>query len=221
MHTRYTDFQYLFPPRTEMKIPPGPGPVRSVWERFSDAIGQFKVNGTRNILYVYPDGHIECWNRHGEQQKQYSLTPSMRAQVLALGLPRGVFHVLDGELLHSKTKTVKDVLYMFDILVYNGEYLLGDTYGQRYQLLHDLLTPAGIKFFPLDFHPEIGHMYLAENYPASSWDWMWRTAQPVDYCEGMVLKRTGIISGLATGYREINNSGFMLRVRKGTKNYGF
>ncbi len=220
----YTEFRYFYPPRTEMKVEPTSGLVLPMWEKFPDAIGQFKLNGTRNMLYIYPDGRIECWNRGGKgkqptQQKQYDLTLAQAAQIALLGLPRGKFHVLDGELLHSKTKNVKDILYMFDMLVFNGEHLIGQSYGARYSILQNLMMTAGLTYFPADFAPKDGRMYLAENFPANRWDWMWQTAQNIEFCEGMVLKRSGPISALEYGFREINNAGFMLRVRKPTKNY--
>lgn len=225
-HLIFDTFKYLFPPRTEMKIPPGPGGVRKIWEGFPDALAQFKMDGTRNLMYVFPDQHVECWNRHEEKQKQYTLTPSMAKQVRALNLPAGKFHVLDGELIHAKTKNIKDVMYMFDILVFDGEYLIGENYITRYNLLASLMKGTGSKlwsetYFPSDFSPIEGRMYLAENYPATKWEWMWQVAQSVDFCEGMVLKRTGPVSALTTGYRQINNDGFMLRVRKPKKNYKF
>lgn len=216
----YTEFRYIYPPRTEMKIKPGPGLVRKMWEKFPGVIGQFKLNGTRNMFYVFPDGSVQAWNRHAEQQKQYDLTPSMKANIAALGLPMGKFHVVDGELLHSKTKTVKDVAYMFDILVFNGEYLLGETYLERYLLLHRLMEDGGkFGYFPQDFTPREGNMYLAENFAPVKWDWMWQMALKVDYCEGMVLKQTNSVSALEPGNTVVNNPGFMLRVRKPTKNY--
>lgn len=222
MYLPYTDFRYLYPPRTEMRIPPGPGPVRKMWEAFPDAIAQFKENGTRNMFYIFPDQHAECWNRGADgtptQQKQYSLTKKMTEQLGNLKLPAGKFHVLDGELLHSKTTDIKDVSYMFDILVYNGEYLLGATYGERYALLRRLM---GDRFFPEDLNPKIGEMYLAQSFPVSQWGAMWEKALAVKHCEGLVLKRTGPISRLVPGTRIINNDGFMLRVRKPHKNYEY
>jgi hypothetical protein len=201
-----------------MKIPPGPGGVRQAWEKLPDVIAQFKLNGTRNMFYIFPDGRVECWGRDREKQKLYTLTPKMAEQIRSLGLTAGKFHVIDGELLHSKTKTVKDVSYVFDILVHDGVYLLGLTYRERYEILHRLIKG---RYFPQDFSPKEGEMYLAENHPVEKWGWMWEMALRVDYCEGIFMKRLDVTSSLEVGYQVLNNSGAMCRVRKPHKNYRY
>jgi hypothetical protein len=48
------------------------------------------------------------------------------------------WNVFTAELLHSKvTGGPKDELYIFDQLVYDGEYLIGSTFAERQQLLNE------------------------------------------------------------------------------------
>jgi ATP-dependent DNA ligase len=216
-----SNFEMFYPPRTKAVCPPGDNPVRRMWEKFSDAIVQFKLNGSRNMTVIHPDGRIEMFNRGGPNQrpilhKQYRLTPIMKGEIESLNLKKGMLHVLDGELIHAKTKDVKDVLYLFDLLVFEDQLLLGMDYATRYD---KLLRIVGPRFFPLDFAPKEGKMYIAQSFGMDRCEWAWLEAQKSDYCEGLVLKRTGSISRLMPGENEINNGAFMSRMRKPKKNY--
>ena len=227
MSEPFNTFQYIYPPRTKMLINSRSGKpdaqwadyggvTLDMWRKFPDSIAQFKLNESRNLTYYFPDGHYEMWNRHAQQQAQYAITPAMKAALDSLQLPKGQFTVLDGGILHAKTKTVKDVLYVWDVLVYNGQWLLGEQYGERKALLHRI---AGERFFPLDFNPQEGSVYVAQDFTPDLWETAWGYVRQSDYCEGLVLKRTGALSRLEPGMQEYNNSGFMCRIRKPNKNY--
>ena len=47
--------------------------------------------------------------------------------------------------MHNKTKHIKDTLFIHDVLVNDGTYLLGTTYAQRYKLLMDLFLKGDEK----------------------------------------------------------------------------
>lgn len=224
---------WFYPPRGQMRVPyKAESPIIKMWKGFSDSLAQFKQNGTNCQLKVFPDhSTIELWSRHkldpitnkpsgtGEpaQIKNYTLTKAMREEVLDM-TPRGVWTVYNCELMHSKTTAIKNTLYFFDTLVWQGQHLIGVEYAERYQLIADLL---GDRFFPLDA-PEIdGRLYIAENISPNRWDSAWSQAVQSPYCEGLVLKRIGAVSRLQYGDRGKNNCGFLCRVRKPQKNFGF
>jgi hypothetical protein len=217
------DFRAFYPPRTKQNIDPLVGVAWDMWAGFEDAVAQFKLKGTRNMTVIRPSGAYEMWGRGGGKkglpqiQLQYALTPKMRAELESYGLSKGKLHVIDGELMHAKTKNIKDSLYQFDILVHDGMYLLGLPYAERYALLRSIM--GGERLLPEAFQMEEGRSYLATNYQPDRWKWMWEQAQPYDPCEGMVLKRMGFVSALKPGGNEVNNDGWMCRVRKPTKNY--
>jgi hypothetical protein len=110
---------------------------------------------------IHPDERIELWGqgqagKPGEIQRQIPLSPLMRGQIESLGLSKGKLHVLDGEFVHAKTSTIKDVLYQFDVLVLNSEHLIGVTGDERYHLLSDLMLRAGMTYFPIGTVPRRG-----------------------------------------------------------------
>lgn len=225
----YVDFRWFYPPRGDVAIPYKiNSAVIKMWKRYPDAVAQFKMNGTNDQLVVYPDGKIEHWPRHkytpgtrkpnanGVPYKMdYVLPNAMRDEILDL-TPRGSFTIYNAELLHSKTTMVKNTLYFFDVLVWEGQHLLGVDYNDRYGILSQLF---GARYFPLDLPSIDGRIFVAENLKPSEWDDAWRRLQPSPYTEGLVLKRYGPDSRLQVGSSEKNNGGFICRCRKPTKNF--
>lgn len=202
-------------------------PVFQMWKRYKDAIAQFKCNGTNCQLTIHPDGKIELWSRHRldergrpspsgvpQRIKNYSLPTDLADRVRGFS-PRGSYTIWNVELMHFKTRTVKDCLYFFDVLVYGGKHLLGVNYAKRYELLEKLESDGDV---PTDAENLNTKIFVARNIPANEWDLAWQQAQSCSYIEGLMLKRTGPVSSLTIGDREKNNGGFMCKIRKPTKN---
>lgn len=215
MKLPYAAFAYIYPPRPAGAIPP------DNVTRYPGWIAQYKYNGTRNVIFVFPDGHIEMFGRKKEHNKAYITTDEMRAAFISLKLPKNKFHVFDGELMHSKTRGIKDRLILFDILVYNGEYLLGTRYINRYRLLENILGS------PTEFETETGNKIA---YRANKNIWLskiytkdlgarFQRLIHMDEVEGLILKDPNGI--LTYGLQEENNGAWMIRVRKPNKNYAY
>lgn len=222
----YTEFRWSYPPRGDTVIPYKDSSVLRMWKKFDDSVAQYKMNGTNDQVVVFPDRRIEHWSRHkvGPNGKpnpsgtpkrlDYTLPTALRDEILDF-TPKGKFTVYNAELLHAKTTMVKDTLYFFDVLVWDGEHLLGVEYGKRHALLMKLLGP---RYFPLDLNQENGKLFVAENLTPNQWDEAWQRLQRSPYTEGLVLKRTGAVSRLQLGDREKNNGGYICKCRKANKN---
>lgn len=206
---------YIYPPRTTSKIPYTKNPVLDMWRKWPDAVAQLKLNGTRNLIIVQPDRSIQFWNRHKELQK-YVIPAEMRSQILDMS-PAGYYTVWDTELVHTKTKDVKDVLYFFDCLVWESQHLLGSTYAERFAICQRLICD----YIPYDSKLIKEHIYIAQNFPVAEWDAVWQACKTCNHIEGLVLKRTGPSSRLLFGGTEKNNGSFMCRIRKYNKNLLF
>lgn len=207
----------MYPPRPNIAIPP------ATLNKYKGWWAQRKWNGTRNMIFVLPDGTFELWNRHRNPHKQYKLTPSMRSSIQELisKLKTGVFHVFDSELMDSKTKKIKDRIVLYDVLVHDGQYLIGTTYKERYEKLTHILGD------PREHESDTG-LKLAIKYNKNLWlsevftesiDDRFTEALGVDEIEGLVLKDPK--GKLDFGVREDNNGFWMIRVRKPHKNYEF
>lgn len=204
----------IYPPRPKLSV--SPDEIKKYEKK--GWIGQRKFNGTRTLVYQTDIDEFELTTRHRTAHKQYVLTRDMKAALQALALGAGV-HVLDGELMHSKTKGLKDTLVLWDILVHEDKYLVGTTYAERYKLLNDLLGR------PKDYEQVTGHglalhvvgnIWLAETFGAQLVK-RFKEAKDVDEIEGLVLKSPA--GELEQGTAENNNASWQVRCRKPHKNY--
>ena len=114
---------------------------------------------------------------------------------------------------------------IWDILVWKGQYLIGQTFEQRLVLLHALfgtsrafVTGKGITMFEHLHATGVDDVLMApsyENYFKALYDEIVHT----DLYEGLILKKAA--AKLELGYREKNNSSWQVKARKPTKNYQF
>ena len=124
----YNDYQYLFPPRPEVKI-------AKTMLGFYQKRGwhaQKKKNGTCTVIFARGDKVI-FKTRHNGDHKLW--TPQDDHFHFFKGSDG--WNVFAAELLHSKvTGGPKHQLYIFDQLVKNGVSLVGTKFGDRIADLH-------------------------------------------------------------------------------------
>ena len=152
---------------------------------------------------------IDMWNRHQSHHLNYNVQPWFVEHILSTLKPVGKWLVIDGELLHCKDASVKNTIYLWDVLVYNGEYLVGMSYGDRYALLQTLFK---VPIIEEPFMAKVSeNIWLARNIKPEQYDEAWKLTA-ISYIEGLVFKR--LDGKLAPGIREQNNSDWMVRCRK-------
>lgn len=204
----FEQFRLLYPPRAVGAIPPSEAPHFRGW------IAQYKYHDVRTLVYFFPDGHLELFNRTRQPLGIYSLTAGMNEDLHRLKLRQGFFHVLDGGLMHAKTRRIRDRLILWDILVHDSQYLLGTTYLERYTRL------ASVCGNPTAYERETGdqlalrvnkHVWLAPTFTRGL---ARRYAKLIhlDEVEGLMLKDPR--GKLERGIRERNNGSWQIRVRK-------
>lgn len=220
------DGKWFYPPRTRNTCPYKPGPLLNMWRKFPDVMAQEKWNGDRNEIIISPTRQVQMWTRtpdddgHPVRQK-YDIPEPMRQKVLALA-PEGFWTVFDTELVHKRVADgPKNTLYFYDVLVWKDQHLIDSTYLERWNILHGLMGDAyaTIEGSDAEAVKALGdnNLYLARNIPPAEWDSAWEKVQRYTFLEGFVLKRGN--GRLEISGREHNNSGWMLRMRKGTLNY--
>lgn len=234
-----TDFpQYsgniMYPPRPKTSIPP---------EKVGDYeekgyIAQLKYNGTRTLVEMSPGPTIKIWTRHKEPHKAYELTDAMRSDLLAIYMAGDMTKtmIFDGELMHSKTKNLKDTLVLFDILVCDSDHLIGMPMLARYSIMSDILgepdqweeetgrkIAAKCRVFELDEKDEVVERYLERVWMAEtfyhSFSDVYKSRIDMDEVEGLVLKKPQ--APLDRGFSETNNESWLIRCRKPSKNYEY
>jgi hypothetical protein len=169
---RYDTYRYLYPPRPETAAAP------STLQHY-EQLGwwaQAKMNGTCTTIYVGSSDGIGrasfAMGRHGPDNR-LGWQPGPRWLDLQQQLPGTGWYVFVGELLHSKGVGVRDTVYLFDLLVDDGEYLVGVPYRERFERLRRLCHDANS--IPSDrqsTHTVVSSgVWLAENHAHSFNDW--------------------------------------------------
>ncbi len=153
--TPYEEFRYFPPPQTSAKKSPEFLPLH---ERMGHW-GQLKLNGSHSEVYLGPDRIPDAWNRHGERHRRWRFDDHTGA--LFRSLPGKKWFVFDGELMHAKTPGIKNIHYLYDVLVYDGVHLTRTTYAERYKLLKGLFRSRAetIGHYELD-----DYTWLAKNH---------------------------------------------------------
>ncbi len=217
---KYDKYSYLFPPR----------PIQTTKHtelgKFDNGefIAQPKYNGTCCNVFI-SETDLIVMNRHkGEITSNYS-------HIDFKGLHRGKgWMVICGEFL-NKNKLGEDgkpfnlKFVIWDILVFEGKYLLGTTLEERLALL-EYLYPCASMVVGKDKMECFKHLcctkhtniYRAPTY-INKFEELYHDIVDVDLYEGLVLKRK--FAKLSMGLNEKNNNDWQIKCRKPTKNYAF
>lgn len=210
--TPYPSYRYYFPPRPEIKIPPSSIPT---YERMG-FIAQPKLNGSCSVSFIGSPTDVRFMGRH---QDTFSRELIPRSDLGALYCGSGHMAVV-GEFMNKSKRDGRNQIFngclvLFDILVYNGQYLTGTTVLERQELMDTIF-----KSTPHDEWMDkiSNNVYRVKNFTSGFSD-LYREAIKVDMIEGFVLKKPGGI--LEAGYRPGNNVGWQVKCRKSTKNYAY
>lgn len=215
---KYTTFAYLWPPRPEKPVP-----VNFLnFYRKRGWVAQYKKNGTCSDIFVSPTKDVTAMTRHNDEHKQWS--PSKKSSAPFKGLSGGGWYVFVGEVLNNKVPGYKDIIYVFDILVADGNYLVGMTYEDRQELLKTLFL-TGDEAEEYSHYVISDNVWLAKNF-TEKFKKMWtecdeaaNTSDGAPLDEGLVLKDPKSTLNLCT--KQKSNSGWQVKCRISHKNYGF
>lgn len=212
---RFDSWRYLYPPR-----PVSAGAVAVECVGNYETLGwiaQAKLNGTCNVMAVAPDRKtIKAMSRHADAHKLWA--PSNHTAKPFKNLPGDGWYVFVCELMHSKIAGgPRDVNYINDILVADGEYLFGSTFGERYELLTGLFDlneeDSTLSHWVID-----DHTWLAKNH-TKDFAGLFKTFTRQEMIEGIVMKNPR--GKLALCGKEAANTNWLAKCRRGGKNYSY
>ena len=211
---KYNSFRYIYPPRPR-------NPISSddldFWDNGS-LVAQPKMNGSNCVVFTNGE-KVMMMNRHSQYLTNVSIS---KGEIL--GLFRGEignWMVINGEYLNKSKQdenhlTFNHKFVIFDILVYNSEYLIGDTFQERINLLDELYGQNDSeKSYLYSISDNVYRVKSFEKGFKSLFDELTK----IDMIEGLVLKRKN--AKLEAGSTENNNTKSQLKARKATKNYKF
>lgn len=210
---KYTNYRYIYPPRPRNAIQDS---ELDSWDNGS-LVGQVKLNGSNISIYTNGTKHI-VMNRHGQRLTNFQLTDN---EIKDIYRGTGEWMVINGEYM-NKSKSDENAqvfnhkFVIFDILVYNNEYLVGSTFEQRIQLLDKL-------YGQVDSEKDYLYKISQNTYRVKSYDVGFKSLfdkyTPIDLVEGLVLKRKNSKLEISSGVE--NNWRGQLKSRKRTLNYKY
>jgi hypothetical protein len=211
---KYEKYSYIFPPRPKNAI--NPEELNS-WDNHS-LIGQPKLNGSNCTIYTNGTQSI-VMNRHNSRLSGFNLSQS-EINSLFRG-SNSKWLVLNGEYLNKskKDETGSDFNHkfvIFDILVYNSDYLVGRTFEERIKILDELYgTNKSEKSYLYSINENTYRVKSYENGFSS----LFEDLTPIDVIEGLVLKRKN--AKLEAGNSENNNTKSQIKARKKCNSYKY
>lgn len=209
---KYLSYKYLYPPRPKNAIPD------TELSSFDDGtfIAQPKLNGSNCVIFTNGQRFI-VMNRHGARLTNFELDENELKEIY-----RGSgWMILNGEYLNKSKSdetntTFNHKFVIFDILCFNGEYLLGKTFEERVKLLDSLYGQT---------ESEKDYLFLVSRnvYRVKSFYTDFKSIYdrlvPIDVIEGLVMKRK--MAKLELGSTENNNTKSQIKCRKATRNYKY
>lgn len=214
---KYKSLRYIYPCRPSNSIP---DTELDFWDNQS-MIGQLKINGTNTLLFTNGE-KVKIMGRHGQVLTNFhiSIDEIINSLYKPLNL-NGQWLVLNGETLNKSKKDENELTFnqkfvLFDILVYDSEYLVGKTFQERIYLLDDIYGKRNSDKEYLYGISE--NIYRVKSYDSGFRD-LYQKYTKIDLIEGLVLKRKLSKLELATG--EKNNWRSQLKCRKSTLNYKY
>ena len=216
----YLNFNYIYPPRPEYKIPPKELDTFDTGEYMV----QPKYNGTCCIVFTNGT-EVYVYNRHKQPMAWYS--PDIDFKGLAHSDQWYVYtgeYLNKGKLGESGAKE-KDKFIIWDILVWAGQYLIGDDLLTRINLLEETypcqrgkIGENGLEMYEHLCHTNLNGIYKAPSY-MNGFLKLFEDISKTDLYEGLVLKK--IDSKLSYGFQMLNNHDWQIKCRKPTKVYHF
>lgn len=210
---KYNSFRYIYPPRPKNSIPK----TELIQYDNGTMISQPKLNGSNTTVYTNGEKVI-IMNRHNDRLSRFEIK---NEEILSLYKGKGGWTVLNGEYMNKSKidengKSFNHKFVIFDILVNDGDYLIGKTFEQRISILDEMF---GNKKSEKEYLWSISeNVYRVRSYE-NQFDTLFEKLTKIDMLEGLVLKRKN--ARLEIGNTELNNTKSQIKIRKPTKLYKF
>ncbi len=210
---KYLTYRYIYPPRPKNAISPED---LNFWDNGS-LLAQPKLNGSNCLIFTNGQKFV-VMNRHNQRLTNFRLTD---AEIQNLYKGNGGWLILNGEYLNKNKsdetgQPFNHKFVIFDILAFDGDYLVGKTFQERIQLLDSL-------YGKVDSEKEYLYSISTNVYRVKSYEGEFQNLfdklTPIDMIEGLVMKRK--TARLEIGTSELNNVKSQLKCRKPTRNYKY
>jgi hypothetical protein len=214
---KYTNFKYIYPCRPVNPI--SPDELDSCDD--NSMISQLKLNGSNALIFTNGES-LAIMGRHKQILSNFRITESEIIENLYKPLNlNGNWIVLNAEYLNKSKKDENGEIFnhklvIFDILVYDSNYLIGKTFKERVDILDRVY---GKSSSDKDYLYSVSdNIYRVKSYD-SGFKNIFDNYTEIDLIEGLVIKRKNSRLEAASG--EKNNWRGQLKCRKPTKLYKY
>jgi ATP-dependent DNA ligase len=210
---KYTNFKYLYPPRPKNAVSPED---LDFWDN-NTLIAQPKMNGSNCIIFTNGEDFF-VMNRHKQRLTNFKIT---RGELSEIYRGDGEWMIINGEYMNKSQndenkKVFNHKLVIFDILAYNGEYLVGSTFSERVELLDKIYGKNECEKYYL--YSISDNVYRVKSY-TNNFKKIFDEFIKIHMIEGLVMKRSN--AKLEAGLTESNNIKSQIKCRKPTKSYRY
>lgn len=207
----YNEYRYIYAPRTEHAL------LSNDFKHYdnNEYMGEVKVNGSRCMVYMNETQTI-IKNRHNDNFTYFKIDVS---EFRKLYRGKG-WMCLDGEYLNKNKydetgKQFNLKFVIFDIIIFNGEYLLGISFENRFDILKKNYEISAYNKY-LSRVGGSDTVFIVNLFYEGFSDIFKEIEQFGDYklslYEGLVLKKRK--AGLEPGYSEKNNTNTQFKFRR-------
>jgi hypothetical protein len=180
-------------------------------------IAQPKLNGSNCLIFTNGVKSV-VMNRHNQRLTNFRLSDE---EVKDIYRGSGGWTVLNGEYMNKNKsdetgQSFNHKFVIFDILAYDGDYLVGKTFEERVQLLDILYDKVDSEKEYLYKNSE--NVYRVKSY-TGDFKSIFDKLTPIDMIEGLVMKRKN--AKLELGTSELNNTKSQIKCRKKCNSYRY
>jgi ATP-dependent DNA ligase len=210
---KYKKFRYIYPPRPRNAV----SPEDLNYYDDGNFLGQCKLNGSNCVIFTNGDNFF-VMNRHKQRLTNFKIKKEELSEIYR---GNGEWMIINGEYMNkSKSdengKVFNHKLVIFDILAYNGEYLVGSTFSERVNLLDNIY---GVVNSEKDYLFSVtDNIYRVKSYN-DDFSSIFNKFIEVDMLEGLVMKRSN--AKLELGTSELNNTKSQIKCRKKCSSYRY
>jgi ATP-dependent DNA ligase len=214
---KYDSLRYIYPCRPANSVSPDD---LNFWDNQS-MLAQLKFNGSNTSIFTNGDT-LRIMGRHNQLLTNFQISREEIIESLYKPLNiNGNWLVLNGETLNKSKLDERGITFnqkfiLFDILVFDSNYLVGKTFQERVNILDDIY---GEKESSKEYLYRISeNIFRAKSY-YSDFKKLFDNYTRIDLIEGLVLKRKNSKLEIASG--EKNNWRSQIKSRKPTKLYKY
>lgn len=214
---KYNSLRYIYPCRPANSVSPE---ELNFWDNKS-MLAQLKFNGSNTLIFTNGD-ILRVMGRHNQLLSNFHISKDEIIENLYKPLNiNGNWLVLNGETLNKSKLDERGITFnqkfiLFDILVYDSNYLVGKTFQERVNLISDIY---GEKDSEKEYLWKISENIFRVKSYYSDFKKIFDKYTQIDLIEGLVLKRMN--SKLEIASSEKNNWKSQIKSRKPTKLYKY